>query len=257
MDLYCEALGVDQTYEVLENVYDNNHDTTQNQEHMNKIPTKNNSMYHKEMSKNTKYSYTDNRYTRNYKESLSERPKHKFQDNRREHYNGRYRNDSSEDSKRRNDIKHRRHHKQERDERRQPKLETYEYKLDREIKREPEEYSAGHSSKSYEERSCEQSTSKYRNDDKYKDRQRLYNKEYYFCSSDYDSERRERNSKHSSRYKERHGKWDRYEHHERKPKNNDHRAKEDFYIGDKDMKRERSDDSATEDNIKRKKYSTK
>lgn len=251
MDLYCEALGADPSHELPENcVNDNNHDTTRHQEDTNTTSTKNNSSYRKETPKNTKHAYTDNRYTRNCKDSFSERLKHKHQDSRREHDVNRYRNDSFEDKKRRDDVKHKRHHKYDRDEHRQSKPESYEYKLDREIKKEPEEYSTGHSSKSYEDRRCEQSASKYRNDSKYKDRQRPNYKEYYLSSRDYDSERSEQNSK----PKGRHRRTENRRHHERKRKHNNDRAKEDFYIRYDDIKREKSDDSAIDDSGKRQKY---
>lgn len=255
MELYCEALDVNQSYNVPENYvnYDN-HDTTKYQGDTNTTLTKNNSSYRKETSKSTKHVYVDNRYTRNSKDIFSERPNHKHQDSRREHYDNRYRNDSFEDRKRHDDIKHKRHHKQDRDDHRQSKPESYEYKLDREIKKEPEEYSTGHSSKSYQGKSCEQSKSKYRNDSKHKDRQRLHYKEYYFSSRDYDNERSEPNSNPTNRCKDRRRKSENCKHHERKRKHNNDRAKDDFSIRCDDIKREKSDDSATEDNVKRKKY---
>lgn len=254
MDLYCEALGVDQN-KLLENcVNDNCHDTTLNQENINTTLTKNNSTYNKEMSKSTKHAYTDKGYTRKSKETLSERPKHKHQDSRRQQYDSRYRSDIFEDRQRRDDITHKRHHKRDRDEHKKSKSKSCEYKLDREIKQEPEDYAVGHSSKIYEDRSCEQSISKYRNDSKYEDRQSFHNKEYYFCSRDYDSERSERYSKPTNRSKDRYRKSEHYKYHERKRKHNNGRAQEDFSTGDDGIKREKPDCGAAQDYFKRKKY---
>lgn len=242
MDLYCETIGMDQSN-------DNDHDTTQNDEDINTTLTKPHSSYYKEMSKN---AYTDNRCPRSYKATFSERPQHK-QDRRREHNNSRYRNDSSENRNRRDDIKNKHHHKQDR-QHRHTKSQSYEYEFDRDIKKEPEELSTGHSSKSYEDRSRELSTDKYRNDYKYEDRPRLHNNEEYFGRKDYDSERSERTSRPTNRCKDHHRGSDYYKYYERKRKHNNDRPKEDFYIRYKDIKREKSAECETDNSIKRKKY---
>lgn len=254
MDLYCEALGVDQQDNLTENcVMDNNHADAQIQEDVNTILNKNNSRYHREMSKNTKHAYSDDKYTRH--TNISERAKHRHQDRRKKHCDNRYSNYGFEERKRHDDFKHKRHNKQDRDGYRHSKTESSPYRLDREIKKEPDDYSLGHSSKSYEDRSREQSTSKYQNDNRNKDSQRFHNKEHYSKSRDYDSDRSERSSKCTNRYKDsdRHRRSDDYNNQVRKRKHNNDRPIEDAYIQYYDIKREKSEENAYEDNRKRKK----